>query len=213
MQYFTTVPASHVVPTGKWTAHYWVKQLSLRNDWHVPNIPSYKICSSVGQKKSHNGSRDLMKSQISQSCFETQENYDFISAPEICTVSITLRIWKVIFMVQVLPESSYGSDRNIHRAAAGCWLKALTFTCDVLTDDFLKWTLAHFGTLVVLCVWGWASRCTPAHSLVAAYRGLDPGARSGPFGGLPPPKKKHERNDLSDLGRNQLNLDTFWQIV
>ena len=30
---------------------------------------------------------------------------------------------------------------------------------------------------------GWASRHTPAHSLVAACRGLEPGARSGHFGG------------------------------
>ncbi|KAL3996921.1 hypothetical protein ACER0C_009577 [Sarotherodon galilaeus] len=44
-------------------------------------------------------------------------------------------------------------------------------------------TPSDIGALVVLCVWGWASRYTPAHSLAATYRGLEPGARSGHFGG------------------------------
>ncbi|KAL3984463.1 hypothetical protein ACER0C_016088 [Sarotherodon galilaeus] len=44
-------------------------------------------------------------------------------------------------------------------------------------------TPSDIGALVVLCVRGWASRYAPAHSLAAAYRGLEPGARSGHFGG------------------------------
>ena len=47
-----------------------------------------------------------------------------------------------------------------------------------------RWrTPSDIGALVVLCVRGWAPRYPPAHSLAAAYRGLEPGARSGHFGG------------------------------
>lgn len=50
-----------------------------------------------------------------------------------------------------------------------------------------RWqTPSDIGALVVLCVRGWAPRYPPAHSLAAAYRGLEPGARSGHFGdGVP----------------------------
>lgn len=54
-----------------------------------------------------------------------------------------------------------------------------------------RWrTPSDIGALVVLCVRGWASRYTPAHSLAAAYRGLEPGARSGHFGGGVPPASR-----------------------
>ncbi|KAL3996499.1 engulfment and cell motility protein 2 [Sarotherodon galilaeus] len=50
-----------------------------------------------------------------------------------------------------------------------------------------RWrTPSDISALVVLCVRGWAPRYTLAHSLAAAYRGLEPGARSGHFGdGVP----------------------------
>uniref|UniRef100_A0A3P9CJQ7 Uncharacterized protein n=1 Tax=Maylandia zebra TaxID=106582 RepID=A0A3P9CJQ7_9CICH len=48
----------------------------------------------------------------------------------------------------------------------------------------------------VLCVWGWASGYTPAHSLAAACWGLGPGARSGPFGGGVPPASRPRARSL-----------------
>ncbi|CAI5677825.1 unnamed protein product [Oreochromis niloticus] len=50
-----------------------------------------------------------------------------------------------------------------------------------------RWrTPSDIGALVVLCLRGWAPRYPPAHSLAAAYWGLEPGARSGHFGdGVP----------------------------
>ncbi|CAI5657199.1 unnamed protein product [Oreochromis niloticus] len=50
-----------------------------------------------------------------------------------------------------------------------------------------RWqTPSDIGALVVLCVREWVPGYPPAHSLAAAYRGMEPGARSGHFGdGVP----------------------------